>query len=126
MTSLINQTMPEVYTLRHSAQPSGNHRKQRTLRSMPHNDVNLLFADKLANIPNTRQVLFYRNTPVHWSLNIVEALLLGIVSQILTWATDNIHLIATFLEIRKLVSDKIRENKVDVNYVKDIHKLQYH
>lgn len=126
MTRFINQTMSEVYSLWHPAQPSGNHRKQRTLRRMPYNDVNLLFAYKLADVPNTRQVLFYRNTPVHRSLNIVEALLLGIVSQILTWATDHIHLIATFLEIRKLVSDKIRENKVDVNYVKDIHKLQYH
>ena len=89
---------------------------------MPHDDVNFLFAYKLADVPYTRQVLLYRNTPVHRSLNIVEALLLGIVSQILTWATDHIHPIATFLEIRKLVSDKIRENKVDVNYVKDIHK----
>ena len=126
MTSLINQTMPEVYTLRHSAQPSGNHRKQRTLRRMTNNNINFLFAYKLADVPYTRQVLFYRNTPVHRSLNIVEALLHGIVGQILTWATDHIHPIATFLEIRKLVSDKIRENKVDVNYVKDIHKLQYH
>ena len=84
---------------------------------MPNNDINLLFFDKLADIPYRSKILFYRDTSIHRSLNIRESLLLSKVCQILTRTASYIHIITLFFEVFELISDEIWKNEINIYYM---------